>query len=211
VLGRGSHLPNQGDAELTVEWYWRKAPICGWTGKTGTTPNSPVLLDVFGLGSPDLLSKGGWHKDRGGKPEASALRDFDMDMNGVSKWEWVGPKSALLVYGLEKPEKVDGSNLFGNSTFGEVWTNGYEPLKRLDKNADKKLTAQELAVLWLWLDKNSDAKVDEGEIVPAKEMLKELDLSYQVDEVGNAWQDAGATLIDGVQIKSWDWWSLPGK
>ena len=198
-------------AELTAFCFWQAAPICNYDCTTGT-PNSPVLLDIYQLGRPDLLAgDSAWKKDRGGKADPSALRDFDLDMMGVSKWEWVGPKSALLVYGLEKPVEADGSVLFGGRTFGQNWKNGYDALKKLDKDGDAKISGQELDVLWLWLDSNTDAKISPEEIFPASSFVTDINTGYQQDEGGNTWQDQGATLINGTKIKTWDWWSFPGE
>jgi hypothetical protein len=150
-----------------------------------------------------------WRKERDEAPVQKALRTFNMDMKGEAKWEWVGPKVAILVYGVDKPTKADGSVLFGNYTWGQTWENGYEPLAVLDKDEDGRVSGAELETLWLWIDRNSNAKIDELEVLPAKEKVQEIKTAYETDKHGNTWQEGGATLIDGMKIRTWDWWSMP--
>lgn len=169
--------------------------------------NSPLIVDVFDLGEPDLLAPGAWKKDRRSSGSLNTVRFFNLDGTRPKYWEWVGPKAGLLVYGQTVPTEVDGTNLFGSVTFGKSWSHGYEPLATLDTNKDGKLNGAELGELWIWLDKNSDAKVQEGEIQPASDYMTEIPLHYESDAVGNTWQNPSVTLKDGRAVRSWDWWS----
>ncbi|MFN9820577.1 MAG: hypothetical protein ACK56K_07765, partial [Akkermansiaceae bacterium] len=107
--------------------------------------------------------------------------------------------------------KLDGASLFGNHTFGRVgadaWKHGYEPLATLDSNTDGKLLNEELTSVWVWLDLNSNALVDEGEMKPSSEYVKSISVSATVDVKHNAEITEGAELLDGKKIQSWDWWS----
>ena len=80
---------------------------------------------------------------------------------------WYGSKAVgILVW---KPEvklykNLTGEDLFGTWTFGKKWKNGYEALASLDKNKDGWLRSEELEGIQVWVDQNSDAKVDPGEM-----------------------------------------------
>lgn len=189
-----------------TQWNWTDAPTCRWTGHM-VGQNSPLIVDVFNLGEPDLLVPGTWKKDRRYSGSLMTVRRFNLDGTKKLDWEWVGPKAGLLVYGQTLPTEVDGTKLFGNVTFGKSWSQGYEPLATLDTNKDDKLDGDELKVLWIWLDANSDAEVQEGEIRPAADYLTKIPLHYETDAAGNTWQDPSILLKDGRAVRSWDWWS----
>ena len=122
-------------------------------------------------------------------------------------WEWVGPKAGLLVYGLWLPSEISGANLFGSVTFGKDWSNGYEPLATLDYNKDGKIAGDELKSLWVWVDANTNALPDKGEVRPASDYIIEIPVKYDRDADGNAWQEPSIPLKDGKKARSWDWWS----
>ena len=55
---------------------------------------------------------------------------------------------------------------FGNVTFWLFWSNGYEPMRALDDNADGELSGAELRHLAIWHDRNRDGVSDAGEVRP---------------------------------------------
>lgn len=186
--------------------------------------SSPILIDLFGLGNPDLLSGDvSWKKGRDVVAKTSAYRVFDMDLSGIGRslppvWEWVGPRSGILVHWPEAAPKeeaypltLDGSYLFGNHTLGrtgsDAWAHGYQPLATLDNDANGNLTGDELAPVWIWVDANSDALVDLGEMKPASEYVQSLAVIPEVDSEGNAQAPKGAVLKNGKSVPTWDWWS----
>ena len=106
--------------------------------------------------------------------------------NGPGFVLWKGSSSApLLVYDPENSKNVaSAKQLFGNFAFGgqtgdindfkkegyrKPWKNGYEALSLLDKNADDKLSGDELSSLGLWFDKNRNGKSEDGEIKTLQE------------------------------------------
>lgn len=186
--------------------------------------SSPLLIDLFKLGYPDLLSGSkDWKNNRAGDVvKSSAFRRFDLGLNSKpslpSYYEWVGTRSGILVHWPDAapkdeayPIQLDGSYLFGNHTFGrkdnDAWKHGYEPLATLDANKDGSLKASELSAVWVWLDANSDARVDKGEMRPATDYVKSLTVKATVDSAGNAEAPVGAELLDGSKVPTWDWWA----
>jgi hypothetical protein len=92
-------------------------------------------------------------------------------------------------------------------TWGQIWKDGYEPLASLDEDNNGVLEGKELELLYIWLDENTNAKVDEGEVKPVSDYLTSISVVPTRDEEGNAWNDQGATLLDGSQVGAWDWWT----
>jgi hypothetical protein len=195
---------------------------CEWQCHDNGNRSSPILIDVNGLGYPDLLAGKSWRKDRAAKVGEAAFRVFNLDLTGPRLWEWVGPKTGILVYwkagagagdagadGKNIPRVIDGSALFGTHTFGRTWPNGYEALASLDKNTDGQITGDELADLWVWVDANSNAQVDPGEIRPALFYLKALNARPVSYPGGDAEAPKGAVLQSGAMVPTWDWWSAP--
>jgi hypothetical protein len=174
-----------------------------------THPNSPILVDVFQLGVPNLLAGPAWKKYRPAAQSFSAYRLFDFDGTGPKYWEWVGPKTGILLYGETEPVSADGTVLFGTRTFGKEWNHGYEPLATLDADRSGALEGKELDKVWMWLDANSDAKVDKGEVKSSSSYVRALRVVPETDPLGNAWSEKGAVLLNGQDANSWDWWSMP--
>ena len=169
---------------------------------------SPIIIDVTNLGKADTLS-GAWKKqDAKGVPDYFNTRPFDLDLNGLKRWSWVGPKAGLLVYSATGiPKEITGRDLFGNITWGQPWKDGYEPLASLDQDDSGDLKDKELELLYIWLDANTNAKPDDGEVKPVSEYVKSISVVPSRDQEGNAWNHQGATLLDDSKVGSWDWWT----
>ncbi len=74
----------------------------------------------------------------------------------------------LLVYDPEQRGEVrDGTQLFGNYTFGKIWAHGFEALATLDVDGSGDLSGLELEPMALWFDVNRDGVVQPGEVVSA--------------------------------------------
>jgi hypothetical protein len=101
---------------------------------------------------------------------------------------------------------VTGKDLFGQSTWGEAWEDGYKPLETLDSDKNGVLSGSELQDVYVWMDANINAMVEADEIRLAGNVLKELSVR-PLRERGNAWAPSGAVLMDGKTIGSWDWYS----
>ena len=71
-------------------------------------------------------------------------------------------------------------------TFWLFWSNGYEPMRALDDNADGELSGAELQHLAIWHDRNRDGVSDAGEVRPlAAHGIVALSCGY-VDGDGDA-------------------------
>jgi hypothetical protein len=174
---------------------------------------SPIVMDLEGLGRPDLLAGPTWKLEAGRQVAMKALRAFDLDGQGLYTWEWVGPKSGLLAWDADGTGEIkSGHQLFGNYTWGSNWKDGYQALATLDKNDDGFLQPEEFTNLVVWIDANSNARWDAGE----SHSLTELDiLSINVrperDALGNSSCKAGFVRnVKGkpVTLQTWDWISM---
>jgi len=170
---------------------------------------SPIILDLAGKGKPDLLARGPWKLRPGRQLAAEGLRLFDLDGKGTANWEWVGPGAGLLVWDPEGTGRVtSGKQLFGNYTWGETFKDGYRALERLDSNGDGYLRGSELAKLAIWVDADSDAVSDPGEVRPcADHGITSLTVRAERDRFGNAHATQGFVRDgNGPAIgASWDW------
>ncbi|VVM19289.1 Alkaline phosphatase (EC [uncultured Gammaproteobacteria bacterium] len=144
---------------------------------------------------------------------------FDHDNNSFAEQSgWVGKDDGLLVFDKNNNGKIDdGSELFGNNTIlsnGNKAANGFEALKDLDSNNDGKIDNQDTNFnnLKIWQDKNSDGKLDEGELLSlAQAGVKSLNTNYnnsnEVDANNNAHKQQGSfTTTAGTTNKMNDVW-----
>jgi hypothetical protein len=154
---------------------------------------TPLVLDMDGDGRLEA-SKGEWLPHTLNQ-KAEQLREFDMNGDGFDELvEWIGPNDGLLLT-YTPGEKVTGNNLFG---FAKGYVDGFEQLSTLDANNDSKIAGEELNTLSVWQDKNSNARVDAGEVMSVKELgITELGVRH-------------ANLIsffvqNGKNSTVWDW------
>ncbi|VVM17220.1 Alkaline phosphatase (EC [uncultured Gammaproteobacteria bacterium] len=168
---------------------------------------SPLTLDLDGDGMVETTSK-----------ENSGVY-FDHDNNSFAEQSgWVGKDDGLLVFDKNNNGKIDdGSELFGNNTIlsnGNKAANGFEALKDLDTNNDGKVDSQDsnFSSLKIWQDKNSDGKLDKGELLSLGETgVRSLNTTYsnsnEVDSSNNAYKQQGSfTTTAGTDNKMNDVW-----
>ena len=170
---------------------------------------SPLLVDIGGLGYPDLLAgPDAWAKYRPVSAKAPGMiyRLFEMRPGENTFWEWVGPQAGILVYAPkgEMPSgRITGGSLFGNFTAGEQWPDGYRALATLcDRDGDGVVAGDELSEVAVWRDANTDAVIQPGEVVPSKTLLKQL----VAKSPATLFVEQGAVLLDGRVVPTWDWW-----
>jgi len=96
---------------------------------------------------------------------------FDIDGDGaIDRTGWVAPGEGLLARDLSGDGVInDGSELFGTATRlpdGSLAQEGFQALAALDTNADGRVGTSDsaFAELRVWLDADSDAVTDPGEL-----------------------------------------------
>ena len=130
---------------------------------------SPIMLDLNHdgkLGTTGVSTA----KDRI-DGQVGRTVDFDLDGDGKKeKVEWAsGSGDGFLIddsdggatRAMVRGEDVDGKRLFGDE--GGKYANGYEKLKKFDKDGDGELKGDELKGLKMWVD-NGDATLAGGEL-----------------------------------------------
>jgi hypothetical protein len=169
---------------------------------TITTPSGVFQINAFGVSTPIVLdmdgdkrlqaSAGQWLPHN--LVEKDTRRAFDINGDGFPEViEWVGPNDGLLV-------QYEGGEINGNHLFGDAggFANGFEKLSLLDTNNDGVLKAEELETLSVWQDKNSNAKVDSGEI-QSLEALNITSISVKHRLFTSSFEQNGESKM------LWDW------
>ena len=172
---------------------------------------SPLTIS-FGSRPDYLAGSENWRKGGERQPVLAAMREFDLDGTGPKMWEWLGADEGLLVFNPKGDAgmAITGRDLFGNVSFGKAWDHGFAPLATLDANKDGVLDGEELAALWVWRDKNSDAKVQDGEFVTAAAAgITAIPTGFGKDAKGGLISVDGVT-VGGKKLPMRDWWSLGG-
>jgi hypothetical protein len=125
---------------------------------------------------------------------------FDMAGSGGALFtEWVAPSSGDGI--LVKPENgtVDSAlQMFGTAG---GYTDGYEKLSIVcDQDRNGWVEGPELEGLAIWIDDNTNARCDEGE-------LKSLS-SFGVKRISTAHKDYVGRFEtgDNQELRVWDWW-----
>ncbi len=114
------------------------------------------------------------------KDVEAKIVNFPLVPGSEEFYTWKASGNApLLVFDPEKSGKInDGSQLFGNYTFGgkqiaslsstttqqTKWRDGFEALETLDVDGSGKIDGLELKPLSLWFDYNQDGKSQSGEV-----------------------------------------------
>ncbi|MEE8768162.1 MAG: calcium-binding protein [Rahnella inusitata] len=166
---------------------------------------SPIILDLDGDGVETIsLSKGVY---------------FDHDANTFAeKTGWVSADDGLLVLDINQDGQIDsGRELFGNNTYlkdGTLAKNGYLALQELDDDHNGIIDSAD--AIWqqlnVWQDKNSNGKVDSGELLSLDSLkISSIATGYTnstvIDDKGNTHQqDSSFTFNDGTRGASSDVW-----
>ena len=152
------------------------------------------------LGSPIALDL-----DKNGVVESiTGNFEFDLNGNGVveSLSEWFGPDEGILVDSTYPG--FDGGELSGWHLYGDLggrYDDGFDKLALHDFNDDGKVSGDELAGLALWVDANSNAKMDDGELSTLDSHdIESLELSHDEHFISTA------TLADGEPMVTQDLW-----
>ncbi|EEE9947816.1 hypothetical protein DJ252_23050, partial [Salmonella enterica subsp. enterica serovar Uzaramo] len=154
----------------------------------------PIIIDLNGDGVK-TISK-------------SAGLVFDHDGNLFAEnTGWVSPEDGLLVLDRNHDGKIgSGNELFGSNTIlnnGQKAQNGYEALREYDENHDGMIDKNDSiwSQLKVWQDKNSNASVDDGELLSMEQLkIAGVKLNYQninnTDREGNAHLQRGDVIYE---------------
>jgi hypothetical protein len=153
---------------------------------------SPIVLDMDGDKVLEA-SAGQWQPH---DYTNSRVVEFDLNGDGFTEFiEWVGPNDGLLII-YREGEEVTGKNLFGDAA---GFLDGYENLSAYDMNNDRILNGDEIKNFSVWQDKNSNAKVDKGEV----KSLEELGIT----EISVTHKGLVSSFKQNGQSKTmWDWY-----
>ena len=133
---------------------------------------------------------------------------FDADGSGPREWTWITPDAGWLVHDADGRGRIRSAlQWFGDVTFWLFWSNGYEPMRALDDNANGELSGAELKHLAIWHDRNRNGVSDTGEVRPiASHGIVALSYDY-VDGDGTrfaAVSPLGARFADGATRPTYD-------
>lgn len=163
-------------------------------------PSDPIVVDLDLNGVPDVSK--GINTPHNFFDKSRAVL-FDINADGVKDlMEWIGPNDGLLIFfkNDKYTEEVDGFNLMSNA-FG--FENGFEKLfEMFDINKDRVIDKTEMEGLYVWQDKNQDAKVQKNELIKLQDLkINKIVLSY-----GENKMESVMYKEDGSIIKTWQWW-----
>jgi len=186
------------------------------SSKSSSGKQTPIIVDLNFNGMPDLLAGPEWGKSKNRIPDSKAYRLFKMDGITDKLWEWVAGGDGLLVWNPKHLDVFDitGIDLFGEHTFGKSWGNGYEALQSLDISHDGELSSDELNDIYVWQDKNSDAKVQKDELLSTKSLgIVSIGVEPVKDDMNNASAEQSVMVEKAGQLSAlstWDWVSYGG-
>lgn len=112
---------------------------------------------------------------------------FDMNSDGFKErmLDWFGQDEGVLVNDTNRNGIVDnGSEIIGNrylNSKGETTLDTLSLLRDFDTNKDGVIDSKDNSGLSIWIDKNRNAKTDEGELISindANSPIKSISLNY---------------------------------
>jgi hypothetical protein len=205
--GNGESFYEKGKPVRTVARVYNVIPsdyaIDATGGQTGF-----FAVDWKNLGRVDTLGGVDWKKKchRARWMDRRYSRLFSQNGREWTHWDWLGPKTGLLVRAQREGVDIFAPDIVGREMI-RVGTS-YQSLSRYDSNQDGEVKDDELAALDFWTDLNSNAKADPGEIRPARDILSAVSTrSTSTDPSALSHESGGATLKDGTQVGTWEWWS----
>jgi hypothetical protein len=156
------------------------------------------------------------------------VNQFSVNPGEPGYYVWRGSEDTpLLVFDPERTGRIkDGTQLFGNYTFGGKaeagmsnislsdrgsefskavpWEDGFEALSVLDTNGDGVISGEELDALGIWFDRNQNGISEPGEVKSLRE-AGVTELRYRgavTDRLGNIRLSQGFTVIrDGKEVR----------
>ena len=174
--------------EISVANHSYQAYACGFF--------TPLVFDMDG--DKKLQASNGVWLPHPLKTKKENLVEFDINGDQFDELiEWVGPEDGLLItYDKKTKGHVNGNHLFGRAG---GFSSGFEKLWPWDKDKDYKITDKELEGLSIWQDKNSNARVEAGEIKSVQ------DLGITTIFLSNNRLQVSRCIKDGKKMLIWDW------
>lgn len=113
--------------------------------------NTPIALDIDGSGAVERI-QGEFYIDLAASGETTKLH------------EWFAPTEGILIDTSVEifNGTITGEHLFGD--MGDKFEDGFEKLEVHDGNGDNIIQGEELENIAIWVDGNSNTKVDEAEL-----------------------------------------------
>lgn len=207
IVHQNVYLGSINEGDVTINQYQDQyehllAQINHYIDNYGytTIPSDPIVVDLDLNGVPDVSK--GINTPHNFFDKSRAVL-FDINADGVKDlMEWIGPNDGLLIFfkNDKYTEEVDGFNLMSNA-FG--FENGFEKLfEMFDINKDRVIDKTEMEGLYVWQDKNQDAKVQKNELIKLQDLkINKIVLSY-----GENKMESVMYKEDGSIIKTWQWW-----
>ncbi len=210
IVHQNVYLGSINEGDVTINQYQDQyehllAQINHYIDNYGYTtspppPSDPIVVDLDLNGVPDVSK--GINTPHNFFDKSRAVL-FDINADGVKDlMEWIGPNDGLLIFfkNDKYTEEVDGFNLMSNA-FG--FENGFEKLfEMFDINKDRVIDKTEMEGLYVWQDKNQDAKVQKNELIKLQDLkINKIVLSY-----GENKMESVMYKEDGSIIKTWQWW-----
>jgi hypothetical protein len=177
-------------------------------GEWNSCNYSPIAIDlnrdgkVTRIRPKDVRRKEGWTIDITGDGDEEYLN------------EWFGPKEGILVdlsgkYDMFEEEAtkhgrrvqdliITGVHLLGDQ--GGQYTDGFAKLKKRDADANGIVEAKELIGLHIWIDSNSNARLDNKEL---SNLADHKIVGLRVTHIG---MKSTAILANGKEIMTEDLW-----
>ncbi len=205
IVHQNVYLGSINEGDVTINQYQDQyehllAQINHYIDNYGYTTSDPIVVDLDLNGVPDVSK--GINTPHNFFDKSRAVL-FDINADGVKDlMEWIGPNDGLLIFfkNDKYTEEVDGFNLMSNA-FG--FENGFEKLfEMFDINKDRVIDKTEMEGLYVWQDKNQDAKVQKNELIKLQDLkINKIVLSY-----GENKMESVMYKEDGSIIKTWQWW-----
>lgn len=118
--------------------------------------------------------------------------------------EWFAPTEGILVdstYPGFESGALHGYHLFGDMGSTEEYDDGFDKLAMHDLNDDGWISGEELDGLALWVDSNTNARLDPDEVITLESVnVEKLHLNHDENFISYA------VLKDGTNMTTQDLW-----
>lgn len=212
IVPYSTFFPNGGgypelpvDEEVRVNLEVKDAIPSGKSLNSSGKKIGLILIDMDKNGIAETLKGGDWEK--GLKNDKWLDKNYTREVGVNSRLEnreWVGPETGVFLTS-RRLGKVEIEDLIGTYTGGIDWESGYDVLDQYDQNDNSILKGGELSGLFVWVDQNSNALVEDDEITPADEMFSTVALRPSELTGNKARRKDGVRFKDDSRAGTWEW------